>query len=481
MSYYLKPDKLTKGVITRILEDGWKGNSVLAKKDLKKIHQVLLEQRIFGEEAREIHVPIDEKTEKPEDKIKSGFITKVNREYNPENTKYQIVVFPHLALVLKEDIYGSAFGKFNYIYRAKGIRIFWFDSGSIEYRTVYSTIDEDGFLYSTEEVDERNIFEDNDFEDLINTPLEDAFGTGEILISNLIGIKENFTRDYVIEYLLYPRDVDRLSSFSIQLREQIWDAIMELITGISISTSSDKESLFNYLIKFVEDRNIQPKAYHLLSLFDFYRENQMKIDRNKFEELLTLVRKNSKPEESIIKKINTVEMIEELEGLKSGVESANKYHDLIFRCLTQVFDKSLKRGKKEVSMDNGRKRVDIVFDNHDTSGFFAHIQDRNQIFCPKIFIECKNYSSDPANPEVDQLIGRLGDNTGKFGILICRQVKNEDLLMERCKAAMNNNRGHIIYLVDEDIKRLLRMKEKSDEEGIFDYLSNKWDRLILGN
>lgn len=132
-------------------------------------------------------------------------------------------------------------------------------------------------------------------------------------------------------------------------------------------------------------------------------------------------------------------------------------------------------------MNQGRKRIDIVFDNFDNKGFFAHIRDRHNIFCPKIFIECKNYSTDPTNQEVDQLIGRLGNISGKFGILICRQVENEELLMQRCKAARDKGQGHIIYLVDKDIKNLLLMKEALDNEGIINYLLNKWDRLILDN
>lgn len=132
-------------------------------------------------------------------------------------------------------------------------------------------------------------------------------------------------------------------------------------------------------------------------------------------------------------------------------------------------------------MNEGRKRVDIVYDNHANSGFFAHITDRHQILCPKKFIECKNYVSEPKNPEIDQLLGRLGGLTGKLGILVCREVKDDETLLKRCKDAITQSKYYVIYLEDKDINTLLKMKENSNEEGIMDYFFNKWDRVIMNN
>lgn len=91
----------------------------------------------------------------------------------------------------------------------------------------------------------------------------------------------------------------------------------------------------------------------------------------------------------------------------------------------------------------------------------------------------QNYNSDPKNPELDQLLGRLGKLAGKFGILVCREVKDDEMLMKRCKDAVFHAGDFIIYLEDKDIKALLRLKDNSNEEGITEYFSNKLDRLIL--
>ncbi|WP_378107384.1 hypothetical protein [Cohnella cellulosilytica] len=480
----MKPDKLTKGVISTILENNWKDIPHINKSDLREIHQVLIEHDLFGEVAENIYVPIAEEKEELSEKLLQGIQLHLDRgKEEPQNKLNHVSLFPQNGFILKDGIHGAAFGRFQYVYRSKGIRIFWFESGLIEHRPVYSTIDGHGFQYAAEEFDGCNIFDDIELDDIEHSPLGEAFGNGKILISNLARIKKDFVRDYPIEYLLYPPDVEELSSFSVQLREQIWDSIIELIKELAINTKSEDEraDLLKYLIDFMEEQNIQPNAYHIITLFDFYKENQSKINQSDFAELLSLVRKQSSPLDVTFNPIEANLLIKHLEQIPSGTENAGAYHDLIFSCLTQVFKGNLKRGQKETPINEGRKRIDITFDNHDNTGFFAFIRDRYQIFCPKIFIECKNYSSDPQNPEIDQLLGRFGQYSGKFGILLCRHITDYAKLLRRCKDAMHQSKGHIIFLEDADIINLLKLKEVSDEEGILDYLSNKWDQLILNN
>lgn len=482
--YYLKPDPLTNGVISSRLENSWRKKSTITKEDLKAIHQALLQHDIFGEVAESIVVPIIQENEDIGDKLLQGILLHLDRgKKEPENKVNHVSLFPQKGFVLKDGIHGAAYGRFQYVYRSKGIRIFWFESGLIEYRAVYSTIDGHGFQYAAEEIDGCNIFEPIELDDIEHSPLHEAFGSGEILISNLAGIKKDFIRDYPIEYLLYPPDVEELSSFSIQLREQLWDSIIELIKELAIQmkTGDERADLLHFLADFTENQGIQPKAYHIIALFDFYKEYQSEINQANFNELLSIVRKQASPVDRNSDPVEAHVLIHQLEAVPTGAEYAAVYQELIYKCLKQIFSGNLKGGKLEVPQNDGRKRIDIVFDNQDNTGFFSYIRERYAIFCPKIFIECKNYSTDPTNPEVDQLLGRFGPYAGKFGILACRKVADHEKLLQRCKDAMHQAKGHMIYLEDKDIKRLLELKESSDEEGIMDYLMMKWDRLVMNN
>ena len=62
---------------------------------------------------------------------------------------------------------------------------------------------------------------------------------------------------------------------------------------------------------------------------------------------------------------------------------------------------------KEREIDFGRKRIDIVYTNAARDGFFYRLHTSHQVVLTYIMVECKNYSSDIGNPELDQLGGRF--------------------------------------------------------------------------
>ena len=95
-------------------------------------------------------------------------------------------------------------------------------------------------------------------------------------------------------------------------------------------------------------------------------------------------------------------------------------------------------------MDGGIKRVDIIAKNHADSGFFRRLDTSYHIPSPNIFIECKNYTEDPVNQEVDQLAQRFRPNQGMFGFLVYRSCQNPALLKKRCKALVQDGK----YIID---------------------------------
>ena len=95
-----------------------------------------------------------------------------------------------------------------------------------------------------------------------------------------------------------------------------------------------------------------------------------------------------------------------------------------------------------------------------------------------MFFECKNYSSDPKNPEIDQLVGRLHTKRGRLGFLVCRKIRNRDVLIKRCRDILNATNGYVIALEDKDLKMLIEFGSDKLYNAIDDYLGNLYLELL---
>jgi len=170
--------------------------------------------------------------------------------------------------------------------------------------------------------------------------------------------------------------------------------------------------------------------------------------------------------------INVVEVVDylknELSSISPGGADASRYHSLMKGILELIFYPNLVNPKKEREINDGRKRIDISFDNSATNGYFYKLHDIHKIISRYIFIECKNYSEDPTNPELDQLSGRLSVNTGMMGILMCRTVTDPITMTKRCADLWNQKKELILVFTDQDIIRILDLiKANSFDESIF--------------
>ncbi|MBE5965515.1 MAG: hypothetical protein E7255_00825 [Lachnospiraceae bacterium] len=110
--------------------------------------------------------------------------------------------------------------------------------------------------------------------------------------------------------------------------------------------------------------------------------------------------------------------------------------------------------------------------------FFFRLCNTHDIPSRFIMIECKNYSRDIANPEIDQIGGRFSPNRGKMGIIACRSVEDMPLLMARCSDTYRDSRGLIIPLDDDDdLHQLLSYKAAYDEKAIDDFMQKRFHAI----
>jgi hypothetical protein len=172
-------------------------------------------------------------------------------------------------------------------------------------------------------------------------------------------------------------------------------------------------------------------------------------------------------------------LITRLQGIKTGRDFASLYHKHILGIMEFLFYPHLTRPIIEEEIHDGRKRIDITFDNSAKSGFFHQLHSSKDIPSQYIFVECKNYGSEVANPELDQISGRFSPNRGKFGFLVCRKIDDMEKFIARCADTYHDSRGMIIPLVDDDFVFLLNEIKRGRKHPEEDLLADRLRKIIL--
>lgn len=170
-------------------------------------------------------------------------------------------------------------------------------------------------------------------------------------------------------------------------------------------------------------------------------------------------------------------LIDRLREIPGGNRDATAYHHLAIGICTFLFYPDLITPIKEYEQHDGRKRVDIVFTNAANDGFFHRRLSAPQTRAVSVFVECKNYTREIANPELDQLSGRFSIRRGCFGILLCRNMDNRDRILDGCRDTAIDGRGYMLPLADSDLIHMLELVRDSNRRNIDGYLEDIFDRI----
>lgn len=162
-----------------------------------------------------------------------GLVKDFNINFRTQNFK-KVEFYTEKGVLLYDGLHASAFGRMNYIYRSKGIRIYLTENQEVLIVCPYVTIDHNGFQFEQEEIDSYKISEINSdqiIQDILQYSKEDFNSKsdvrcGEQLIKMIVGIKEPFNQQFFLEYVFNPPDVDKLSQFSKDLRLKLWQVCL---------------------------------------------------------------------------------------------------------------------------------------------------------------------------------------------------------------------------------------------------------------
>lgn len=173
-----------------------------------------------------------------------------------------------------------------------------------------------------------------------------------------------------------------------------------------------------------------------------------------------------------------VKLLKELKAIPTGSKNADTYHNCCVSLINFIFFPNLIYPKKEHQVNEGRKRIDITFVNGKESGFFRNISLDQSIKANIVHIECKNYTHDINNPEIDQLLSRFDRNRGKFGILLFRNSKDINKIISRCKDAAKQGNGIALPIDDTFLIECLELIVNEQRSKIDEVITSLYREII---
>jgi len=260
--------------------------------------------------------------------------------------------------------------------------------------------------------------------------------------------------------------------------------VLEYLQGVHLSANSALVETLKNKKKIVTKKTLKEQPEYRFSkefIYEFCNNHPEILDAYKKRKQQQGIR-NSMSDSDLISEISEAEvadvLINQLKNIKAGNDNASEFHKYCIGALEFLFFPTLNNPQKEREIHDGRKRIDIVFSNNAPGGFFYEMRTTPSTHAAMIIIECKNYSYDPANPELDQIAGRFSPLRGQFGIIIARHFNNRPLFINRCIDTAKDQRGIIIPISDDDIIKMLNAVINDQRRDIENQLREIYMEII---
>lgn len=225
-----------------------------------------------------------------------------------------------------------------------------------------------------------------------------------------------------------------------------------------------------------EIREKNPKTKNMLAEYAAEHPHLLQIYKDLAREEAKIMINIAKDDISVAQAC--IDLQKALQATPTGPEHASRYHMIAMHALTLCFYPSLIQPHKEWEINDGRKRIDIVYTNAADAGFFSHRRDAKNTAATMLIVECKNYSEDIANPELDQLLGRFDLNRGHLGFIMCRKVDKPKKLLDKCRDYAKAGKAFMMVFDDADLMNLLEARKLGDDDQMENMLHAKFRAII---
>jgi hypothetical protein len=164
--------------------------------------------------------------------------------------------------------------------------------------------------------------------------------------------------------------------------------------------------------------------------------------------------------------LRSTELLEELDACPLGIEGWRVYEDVATKIVTFLFVPPLSGPTPQARSFSGIDRRDLVFGNRNMTPDTTWGQLRIELDARMPLFEFKNYESEVGTDEVDQTRNYLTGTIGRLAVICCRKPPSRHARLRR-NQVYTQDRKVILFMTDEDLKEMLRMKERNADPALF--------------
>jgi hypothetical protein len=246
--------------------------------DLFLIHQALAHraESVFEDLARHVSIPYEDLRNDPHGGNPFTGLARTLRVDGAEIASKYLEYFSEPVFILHDGIHASAFGHGSYIYRSKGMRIVWLRNGFIEVYSVNASIGDDRFDLTYEMVDSMTLGGDEEIPihryatepEFRSEPDYSLLAPAYFWISKLARINGPYPRAYALEHLITPPDVQRLSAFSLLVRNEIWSCILAAAQDVAYGRSDERREVVRFAVRFMAKICVEPPTTQIIAFVE---------------------------------------------------------------------------------------------------------------------------------------------------------------------------------------------------------------------
>jgi hypothetical protein len=160
------------------------------------------------------------------------------------------------------------------------------------------------------------------------------------------------------------------------------------------------------------------------------------------------------------------ELLDQLDSCPKGIAGWRAYEDVVTAILRFLFVPPLTEPTIQARSFSGIDRRDAVFGNRQMTPDSTWGQLRLELDARMPLFEFKNFEGEVGKDEVDQTRNYLTGTLGRLGIVCSRTPPSHQARLRR-NHVYTQERKVILFLTDENLREMLRMKESGTDPAHF--------------